>query len=78
MKHVLLIAILIGLVSCKDAKKSEMISIEETSNNEVALSAKNHPGKLIMETECYLCHNPNASQASMIAPPMIAVTGFSG
>ena len=26
-----------------------------------------------METECYICHNPKASENSMIAPPMIAV-----
>ncbi len=73
MKYVILIAILIGLVSCKDIKKSEMVPIIKTTENEIIQSDENHPGKKIMETECYLCHNPKASQANMIAPPMIAV-----
>ena len=32
-----------------------------------------HPGKRIMEAECYICHNPKASPESMIAPPMILI-----
>lgn len=73
MKHLLLIAILIGFASCKDAKKSEMISIEKTSQNEVVQTGQTHPGKKMMETECFICHNPKATQANMIAPPMITV-----
>lgn len=30
-------------------------------------------GKKIVENECYICHNPEASEVSMIAPPMVAV-----
>ena len=62
---------ILAILSCKD--KTKTVPIDTTSENEIALSGKNHPGKKIMETECYLCHNPKASQASMIAPPMIAV-----
>mgnify|MGYP000235821493 CR=1 FL=1 len=56
----------------KDAKKAETPSIE--NNKEQVLQT--HPGKKIMETECYICHNPKASEANMIAPPMIAIKTF--
>ena len=32
-----------------------------------------HPGKRLMETNCYACHNPTASHENRIAPPMIAI-----
>jgi cytochrome c553 len=32
-----------------------------------------HPGKKLMELQCYICHNPKASENSRIAPPMIAI-----
>lgn len=73
MKQLLLIAFLIGFASCKDAKKSELTPMDATSEKEITLSEQSHPGKKIMETECYICHNPKASEANMIAPPMIAV-----
>lgn len=73
MKQLLLITFLIGFASCKDTKKSEYAPIDTTSEKQVVLSEQSHPGKKILETECYLCHNPKASEASMIAPPMIAI-----
>ena len=32
-----------------------------------------HPGKKLMETNCYICHNPVTSHDNRLAPPMIAV-----
>ncbi|WP_458627022.1 c-type heme family protein [Winogradskyella sp. PC D3.3] len=32
-----------------------------------------HPGKKLMETNCYVCHNPTATQTDRIGPPMIAI-----
>ncbi len=71
----LLLFVFILLASCKDAKKSEMLPLDKISKNEVIQEEQNHPGKRLMEMECYICHNPKASQTSMIAPPMIAVKG---
>ena len=73
MKQLLLIAFLISFTNCKNTKKSEIAPKNTPAQKEVILSEQAHPGKLIMETECYSCHNPKASQANMIAPPMIAV-----
>ncbi|MEZ4968476.1 MAG: DUF3365 domain-containing protein [Flavobacteriaceae bacterium] len=65
--------LLMSLASCKEATKVESKPLE--TNLEISSSdqEKVHPGKKIMETECYLCHNPKASEVSMIAPPMVAI-----
>lgn len=77
MKYLSLWTILLmSLLSCKEAKKADSKSLEtsvETSSDE---QAKIHPGKKIIETECYLCHNPKASEVSLIAPPMAAIKKF--
>ncbi len=61
------------LVSCKEAKKTETKPVETKLESASAEQEKIHPGKKIIETECYLCHNPKASEVSMIAPPMVAI-----
>lgn len=72
MKIAPLWVLLLILASCKDTKKPEYTTADK-AETEVSLSAEEHPGKQILETECYLCHDPKASEASMIAPPMIAI-----
>ncbi|MRI02436.1 DUF3365 domain-containing protein [Kriegella sp. EG-1] len=76
MKNVILVAVLLIFASCKDAKQSESKPIEDSTKVETGLASQQHPGKKIMETECYMCHNPKASESSMIAPPMIAIKKF--
>ncbi|MEO9894037.1 DUF3365 domain-containing protein [Aurantibacter sp.] len=76
MKNVILVAVLLIFASCKDAKQSESKPIEDSTKDETGLASQQHPGKKIMETECYMCHNPKASESSMIAPPMIAIKKF--
>jgi nitrate reductase cytochrome c-type subunit len=74
MKYLSFFTILLTiLVSCKEAKKTESKPVENKVESPSAEAAKIHPGKKIMETECYLCHNPKASEVSMIAPPMVAI-----
>ena len=36
------------------------------------MQANNHPGKKLMETNCYVCHSPTASHDDRIGPPMVA------
>lgn len=67
----LLLWVVLLAVSCKE--KSKIIVIDEASENQVAQTQKTHPGKKLLAGECYICHNPNASEESMIAPPMIAI-----
>jgi cytochrome c2 len=37
------------------------------------LTAENHPGKKLLESKCYACHNPTAPHDQRIGPPMIAI-----
>lgn len=37
------------------------------------LVQEQHPGKKLMEMQCYACHNPSTKHDNRIAPPMIAV-----
>lgn len=64
---------LLFFTNCKDVKKQEYISPENNTDAKNTASLQEHPGKKIMETECYICHNPKASETSRIAPPMIAI-----
>ncbi|WP_291866424.1 DUF3365 domain-containing protein [Maribacter sp.] len=73
MKFLYLSLVLLFLTNCKDAKKSEYIATEDKEDSSKNISSEQHPGKKLMETECYICHNPKASESSRIAPPMIAI-----
>lgn len=53
------------LQSCKNHKEP-YLAIKNTANQE-------HPGKKLMETNCYVCHSPTASMDDRIGPPMIAI-----
>lgn len=67
MRALLFLAILAFIVSCKDQPKKA----EETVT--MSAEALAEQGENLMSTYCYQCHNPNTSQESMLAPPMIAV-----
>jgi cytochrome c553 len=71
MRYLVLLLSIVLSISCKDSRKGYQ-TLEE-SPSDVAINATPHPGKKIVENECYICHNPKASEATMIAPPMVAV-----
>jgi cytochrome c553 len=69
IKYFLLFLVVI-FISCKNSNKenyllSENINIQDLNDS--------HPGKKLLETNCYVCHNPTTDHDSRIAPPMIAV-----
>ena len=61
------------LISCDDTKKQSYTHQTEIENERTAYTNNNHPGKKLMETLCYACHNPSASHDARIAPPMVAI-----
>ncbi len=69
----LLFAFIFALTSCKDAQKSKMKPLDDKVVTEEVQFSKKHPGKQIMEQECYICHDPKASMANSIAPPMESI-----
>lgn len=68
MKTIFLIALCgVLALSCNNSDKKEYSAFEKQAQ------ANNHPGKKLMETNCYTCHNPTAGHDERIAPPMIAI-----
>ena len=68
-KQISIIILLLSL-SCNNSKTlDQSYSQVIIENNEEAM----HPGKKLMETNCYVCHNPETAHENRIAPPMVAV-----
>lgn len=65
MKYLTLIIAIVFLASCQDSKKPSYSSKKEVQEI--------HPGKKLLENNCYVCHSPTATQNQRLAPPMIAI-----
>lgn len=73
MKRIVPFIFLLVIAGCKETKKSETLPMVSDAWQETVEDEGTHPGKQILETECYQCHNPRVSQEKMIAPPMVAI-----
>lgn len=73
MKFVAISFLLFLVVSCNTDQRTEYIAVVESNNYSYGRIFQEHPGKLLMENNCYACHSPKASEDNMAAPPMIAV-----
>lgn len=72
MKKFLFIPFIVfSLYSCKNKDKD----YSEVKTDLVAEEIEQeHPGKKLMETQCYICHSPDAAMDSgRLAPPMAAI-----
>lgn len=68
MKNVVLLVLFsVLIISCNNSEYNEYSALKKQ------MKAKKHPGKKLIETNCYICHNPSASHDDRIAPPMIAI-----
>ncbi|SDI53308.1 c-type heme family protein [Winogradskyella thalassocola] len=67
--NIVLIVLALIVVSCNSNSKD---NTAYSKVNQVTVT-KEHPGKKLMETNCYVCHSPTATQADRIGPPMIAI-----
>lgn len=61
------------LIACNTTFKDSYTGIHDNSRNMAVANQQEHPGKKLMENNCYVCHNPKNSEEAMVAPPMIAV-----
>ncbi|MFC2109058.1 DUF3365 domain-containing protein [Bacteroidota bacterium] len=74
MKKIITLLSILIFVSCQTSKKPNYSKASENSTTEKKSdNSQNHPGKKLMETNCYVCHSPSASHENRIAPPMIAI-----
>ena len=64
-----LLVLALILVSCNANQKDK----NSYGNVKKVASEAEHPGKKMMETNCYLCHSVTADQNNRIGPPMIAI-----
>ena len=71
MKKVpLLILSMFLLIGCKDSEKTNYETSLNFYNKKLS---EEHPGKKLMETYCYACHDPKTPEDKRLAPPMIAI-----
>lgn len=73
MKFLATLFFIMFLTGCNTHNKSEYLAITENNGNTELEFDQEHPGKKLMENNCYVCHNPKTSEEAMIAPPMGAV-----
>ena len=73
MKIVVFLFTLMLLTACNTNTRSEYLAIATANGNTKSENAQEHPGKKLMENNCYVCHDPQASEDRMMAPPMIAI-----
>tara|TARA_R110002049_G_scaffold309155_1_gene517717 strand:+ start:32931 stop:33401 length:471 start_codon:yes stop_codon:yes gene_type:complete len=67
----ILLLLIIAFFSCKD---SENTSHKERPNFYAKQTVEQtHPGKKLMETYCYACHDASTPEDKRLAPPMIAI-----
>ncbi len=72
MKIVYVLAVLLVITGCKDAKKDEYTIVDNPANIDVVASNE-HPGKKFMETLCYTCHDATTLEEARLGPPMVAI-----
>ncbi|NMH86153.1 c-type cytochrome [Flavivirga sp. Y03] len=56
-------------MGCKKTKDENNKTLSESYNKVL----QEHPGKKLMETHCYLCHDATKTEEERLAPPMIAI-----
>ena len=66
-KSYLFIALSLLILSCNKNNNKKLSAFD------LQMEANKHPGKKLMEINCYTCHSPSASQSDRIGPPMIAI-----
>lgn len=69
MRMLIILITSIALVSCNNSKSNGY----EIANLVKPQTEEDHPGKKLMETNCYVCHSPIASHDERLAPPMVAI-----
>jgi len=71
MKHIINSVFIIILIwSCQTSEKQDYAVSQALDDLQIN---EDHPGKKLLETNCYICHSPSDSEEKRLAPPMIAV-----
>lgn len=71
MKKIITLLVLTFLFSCGKKTAKEPDYTKKKPPEKVTQAV--HPGKKLLKKQCYICHNPSATEKGRIAPPMIAI-----
>ena len=69
MKQLITLIVVATFFGCQKSEKPSYIQKSQV----LGFVQEKHPGKKLMEMQCYVCHNPKATPENRIAPPMIAI-----
>ena len=73
MKYVLILSIVTFFIACDESQNNNPELASQAYTYELQNNNNEHPGKKLLESKCYACHNPTTSMEDRLAPPMIAV-----
>lgn len=73
MRTISILFLLATLMACNTNPKNSYSALNSYSEITERAIMQEHPGKMLMENNCYACHNPKTSEADMVAPPFVAV-----
>lgn len=73
MRTFIVLLSVFSLMSCKSSEKQNYGKLSDNTFAQNTKDTDQHPGKKLLESNCYVCHSPTASHDKRIAPPMIAV-----
>ncbi len=73
MKAAIIFVFILALFSCENPAKDIYDNLEHSSGDMAIAFPQDHPGKQLMENNCYLCHNPKTSKDKIIAPPLALI-----
>jgi cytochrome c553 len=69
MKQLITLIVVATFFGCQKSEKPSYIQKSQV----LGFVQEKHPGKKLMEMQCYVCHHPKATPENRIAPPMIAI-----
>ncbi|MDE0535149.1 c-type heme family protein [Tenacibaculum sp. L6] len=71
MKKLIALLTILSIVSCNQTKKSDYS--KKNTKDITTVEASIPPGKKLLETNCFVCHNASTPHDERVAPPMIAI-----
>ncbi|MGO3181670.1 MAG: Tll0287-like domain-containing protein [Aequorivita sp.] len=73
MKIFLTLISVLLFAACNNNDSKDYLAMADNGDYAEMEISQEHPGKLLMENNCYTCHSPKAAEDNMAAPPMVAI-----
>ncbi len=73
MKLTIPFILLLLFMGCQNGKTNNYENTSVIQSEADSIDVTTHPGKKLMEINCYVCHSPTTNQGDRVGPPMIAI-----